>query len=118
MPTRHDIETPIWRGDSKTIPVQFRSNDAAYVIAGMTLVFTLKLDFTVADEDADFYYSADIGVADAEGLLGNHAISMNSIETGALELATYTYQIKLLYGDTEPRGETTMVWGRIKCGDS
>jgi hypothetical protein len=118
MPVRADQEDAFWRGDSLQITISVNERDelgeitGPFDIAGQTIIFTLKLDFTVDDVDADVYYSYTFPTD--QGVINEHIITIPKEETAGLELACYTYQIKFLNGASE----TTYVWGKWPCKDS
>lgn len=118
MPVRADQDEPLWRGDSLDIPFSVQEKDengtvtGPYDLAGQTLVFTMKLDFTVDDSEADIHYSYTFPTD--QGVINEHVIGVPKEQTAELLLATYTYQIKLLNQGVE----TTFVWGKWPVKDS
>jgi hypothetical protein len=120
MPARFDMteEDALWRGDDIPYPIILNEKDedgnvtGPYNLAGKTIVFTLKLDYTVDDADADLYYS--FAVPADQGVINSHVILLSKDKTSLLELATYTYQVKVLDADYE----TTLIYGRWPCKDS
>lgn len=118
MPTRYDLEMPIWRGDTTVIPFLLMSGEDPVPLGGATVVFTMKLDPTVDDDVADFIYSSEVPVGDPDGVAGQHMVRIERSDLAGLPLTAYTYQLKAIFpGSPEPL-EITFLWGRVQLKDS
>lgn len=118
MPTRYDLEMPIWRGDTTVIPFLLMSGADPVPLDGATVVFTIKLDPTVDDDVADFIYSSEVPVGDPDGVAGQHMVRIERSDLAGLPLTAYTYQLKAIFpGSPEPL-EITYLWGRVQLKDS
>jgi hypothetical protein len=119
MATRLDITDPIWRGDTIEIPFTLKDELAAPIsLEGATVVFTLKLDPTVDDVDADVYYTKAVDDPDTDGAAGLHTIRLERTDTDDLTTADHTYQIKVIYPNTPEDDEITYVYGTVPVEDS
>lgn len=118
MPAQLDIDVPLWRGDTVFIPFELTTAGTPINLQGVTIVFSLKLDPTVSDEQAEFLYTKAVPADDADGLAGRHVVRIERDQLLHLELAPHTYQFKVIYPGEPDDTEITYVWGKILVRDS
>lgn len=118
MATRLDLAEPIWRGDTLEFPFTLDDEGAPVSLEGATVVFTMKLDPTVDDIDADVYYAVVVPNPDVDGAAGQHLIRVERDDMANLVTATHTYQVKVIYPTVPEPTEVTYVWGEVEVQDS
>lgn len=118
MPTRADINEPLWRGDTVSIPFEIRSGGAPVSLEGAKVVFTMKLNPYAPDEAAELFYESEVAVGDTEGAAGNHLVTLYPSKTGVLQPAKHTYQLKVIWPGVPEPLERTYVFGHIPVEDS
>lgn len=118
MALLHNMSEAIWRGDTVEIPFTLSDALGAISLEGATVRFTLKLDPTAADADADYIYEAAVPDPDADGAAGTHTVRIERAASAAFQLASYTYQFKVIYPNPPNDDEITYLYGKVSVKDS